>query len=247
MNRLLNIPQYRQLFGAAYPDIPVERLRFQHAANAIAAYEMNFFTYIDSPWDRFLAGESDALSTEAKRGAELFYGEAGCSQCHNGSLLTDQKFHNIGVPQIGPGKGDEAPLDYGRGRETGDSADRFAFRTPPLRNVTLTGPWMHNGAYTTLEAAVRHHLDPVSALKNYDASQLDPLLEETFVYRSSVLQALDPLVSTPKSLTDQQIRDLIAFLVALESPSAGDGCELIPDAVPSGLPIDVDPSHPCEG
>lgn len=245
MDRLLVIPQYRQLFGAAYPDIPVERLRFQHAANAIAAYEMSLFTYADSPWDRFLAGESDALSTEAKRGAELFYGEAGCSQCHNGSLLTDQKFHNIGVPQIGPGKGDEAPLDYGRGRETGDSADRFAFRTPPLRNVTLTGPWMHNGAYTTLEAAVRHHLDPVSALKNYDASQLDPLLEETFVYRSSVLQTLDPLVSTPKSLTDQQIQDLILFLTALESPSAGDGCKLIPDLVPSGLPIDVDPANPC--
>lgn len=245
MDRVLAIPKYRQLFEAAYPDIPLERLRFQHAANAIAAYEMSLFNYADSPWDRFLAGESDALSPEAMRGVALFYGEAGCSHCHNGALLTDQKFHNIGVPQIGPGKGDESPLDYGRGRVTGDSADRYAFRTPPLRNVTLTGPWMHNGAYTTLEAAVRHHLDPESSMKNYDASQLDPQLIETFIYRSSVLQSLDPLVSTPKSLTDQQVQDLMAFLAALESPSARNGCELVPDSVPSGLPIDVDPANPC--
>lgn len=245
MDRLLQIPEYQSLFTAAYPDMPAEWLRFQHATNAIAAYEMSLFTHADSPWDRYLAGDSSALSPEAKRGAELFYGEAGCSSCHNGSLLTDQEFYNICVPQLGPGKGEEAPLDFGRGRETEIADDRFAFRTPPLRNVALTGPWMHNGAYTTLEGAVRHHLDPISALANYDVSQLDPILRETYQPDSDMLDSLDPLVSTPVALSDRQFDDLMAFLSALTSPSAQSGCDLIPNSVPSGLPVDTDPSTPC--
>ncbi len=246
MDRLLQVPGYRELFAAAFPDIPPEWLRFQHAANAIAAYEMEAFTHIDSPWDRYLAGEETALKAKAKRGASLFFGEAGCSQCHNGSLLTDQDFHNIGVPQIGPGKGDEAPFDYGRGRETGLDRDRFAFRTPPLRNVSLTGPWMHNGAYMTLEGAVKHHLNIEAALDSYDVSQLSPQLRESYQIPSGLLLTLDPLVSDPTELTDQQFDDLMDFLFALTSPSSMDGCELVPDSVPSGLPVDTDPTGYCD-
>ncbi|HSG17075.1 MAG TPA: cytochrome c peroxidase, partial [Anaerolineae bacterium] len=245
MDRLLAIPEYRTLFADAYPEIAHERLRFQHAANAIAAYEMSVFTHLDSPWDRYLAGEQEALAPEARRGAALFFGEAGCSQCHNGPLLTDQRFHNIGVPQLGPGKGDDEGHDYGRGRETGLTADMYAFRTPPLRNVALTGPWMHNGAYITLEDAVRHHLDPAQAFENYDSAQLDPLLEETYEYQSGVLLTLDPLLEEPITLTDREVGALMAFLHALTSPSAAAGCELVPESVPSGLPVDVDPVNPC--
>jgi cytochrome c peroxidase len=165
----------------------MKRLRFQHAANAIAAYEMSAFTFTDSPWDRFLLGDDSALSTEAARGARLFYGKAGCSACHNGRLLTDQKHHNIGVPQLGPGKGDEAPEDFGRGRETGLAKDMFAFRTPPLRNVSATCAWMHNGAYTTLEGTVRHRIDPAFALANYDIGQIDPMSRETVQTGGSLL------------------------------------------------------------
>jgi cytochrome c peroxidase len=207
---------------------------------------MSVFTYADSPWDRFLAGDANALSFEAKRGAFLFYGDAGCSQCHNGSLLTDQGYHNIGVPQLGPGKGDEAPLDYGRGRETGLAGDRYAFRTPPLRNVALTGPWMHNGAYTTLEGAIRHHLNPVSALAIYDISQLDPGLRETYQEQRAVLGTLDPMVETAIVLSDRQVNDLLAFLEALTSPTTVNSCKLIPEFEPSGLPIDRDPNVACE-
>ncbi len=84
MERLLVIPEYQKMFASAFPDVQMERLRFQHAANAIAAYEMSAFTFTDSPWDRFLLGDDSALSTEAARGARLFFGEAGCSACHNG-------------------------------------------------------------------------------------------------------------------------------------------------------------------
>jgi cytochrome c peroxidase len=245
MERLLQIPEYKELFAAAYPNVPLSWLRFQHAANAIASYEMSVFTYADSPWDRFLAGDANALSSEAKRGAFLFYGDAGCSHCHNGSLLTDQSYHNIGVPQLGPGKGDEAPLDYGRGRETGLAKDRYAFRTPPLRNVALSGPWMHNGAYTSLEGAVRHHLDPATAVETYDISQLDPGLRGTYQEQPAVLSTLDPLVATPLVLSDRQVNDLLAFLEALTSPTTANSCELIPESVPSGLPIDRDPTTHC--
>ncbi|MDW8317320.1 MAG: FG-GAP-like repeat-containing protein [Anaerolineae bacterium] len=244
MRRLLAIPGYRELFAAAYPDLPLETLGFQHAANALAAFEIHAFTLLDSPWDRYLAGDDSALSPQAKRGALLFYGQAGCARCHSGNLLTDQQFHNIGVPQIGPGKGRpgmSAHIDPGRARETNDPADRFRFRTPPLRNVAITGPWMHNGAYLTLEEAIRHHLDPKAALERYDLTRLPTDLQSDTIWneakKQALLETLDPLVATPTVLDDGQIADLLAFLEALTDPRAADLSYLTPEAVPSGLPV----------
>jgi cytochrome c peroxidase len=241
MVRVLAIPEYQAMFRAAYPDVPLEELGFEHAANALAAYQMETFTFLDSPWDRFLQGDESTLSPEAAAGAVLFYGKAGCAQCHSGSLLSDLQFHNIGVPQIGPGKGVEAPLDYGRARETGDDNDLFAFRTPPLRNVAITGPWMHNGAYTTLEAAVRHHLNPAEAVAHYDFGQLSPLvLEEdsgdTAVHTASL--SAPSLFNMQTDLTDAEVMALLAFLESLTSPSAADLSTIPPETVPSGLPVD---------
>ena len=248
MERVLAYPEYVALFTAAYPDIPTEELGFQHAANAIAAFEMSAYTFVDSPWDRYVAGDLEALSTQEKRGAQLFYGAAGCGSCHSGALLTDQDFHNIAVPQFGPGKGDEAPLDYGRYRETLEPTDLYAFRTPPLRNVALTAPYMHNGAFTTLESAVRHHLDAASSLENYDLSQLptayqavylsDPAAQARLAEGMPQLGVIDPLLATPLELTEGEVQDLLAFLHALTSPSAGDLSGTVPAAVPSGLLIE---------
>jgi cytochrome c peroxidase len=241
IGRLLNNPEYETLFARAYPGVAEEDLGFEHAANAIAAYEIVTFTFLDAPWDRYVAGEHAALSDEAKRGALLFYGKAECAECHSGNLFTDQAHHNTCVPQLGPGKGDEAPLDLGRARETGEAADRFAFRTPPLRNVAVTGPWMHDGAYTTLEAAVYHHLNPEEALRNYDVSQLPPALQKTALGDSETLemmmQGLDPLVGEPVTLTGGEFGQLLAFLYALTSPSVEELIYAIPESVPSGLPV----------
>lgn len=245
MDRLLALPGYQALFAAAYPDIPLEQLGFQQAANAIAAYEMHTFTYTGSPWNRYLSGEEAALSEQARRGAALFYGQAGCAECHNGPLLTDQQFHNIGVPQLGPGKNDEKGFDYGRQLETGLQEDMYAFRTPPLHNVTLTGPWMHNGACTTLEEAVRFHFDPATALQEFDALQLHPLHWATYKIPADLLHNLDPLLQEAPALNDEQVADLLAFLETLTDPAAANGCELIPDSVPSGLPLDTDPNAGC--
>lgn len=239
--RLLAEPGYVALFAAAYPNVPPEQIGFEHAAAAIAAYEIAAFTFMDSPWDRYLAGDQTALSDEAKAGAILFYGDAGCGSCHGGNLLTDQQFHNIGAPQLGPGKLSDERLDLGRFLETGRHEDRYAFRTPPLRNVTLTGPYLHNGAYADLEAVIRHHLNPAGALAAYDPQMLPPLFRDTVrtepEIHADILSTLDPRLATLPTLTDEEIGQLLAFLKALESPSAVDMSHLVPDSVPSGLPV----------
>ncbi|HXF86549.1 MAG TPA: FG-GAP-like repeat-containing protein [Anaerolineales bacterium] len=242
MKRLLAIPAYVELFHAAYPNVPLDELGFQHAANALAAYEIVTFTFEDSPFDRYLQGDKTALSEEAKQGALLFYGKAGCASCHSGGLLSDQKFYNLAVPQIGDGKGREQPLDLGRARETGNDCDRFAFRTPPLRNVTITGPWMHNGAFTSLEAAVRHHFDPKASLQNYDPNQLPERLRDTVQNQPETLSALLQWYTSENAsegvhLSDEEMRLLLIFLDSLTSPSALDLRHTIPASVPSGLPV----------
>lgn len=242
MDRLLEVEGYEALFATAYPAVASGDLGFQHAANALAAYQADAFAFAATPWDAYVAGDVDALNDAARRGAILFHGDAGCVLCHSGQLLTDQGFHNVGVPQLGPGKGDEAPADLGRARITGGESDNCAFRTPPLRNVELTGPWMHDGAYTDLESAVRHMVGPASALASYDPTGLRPELQNTV--RSSppetefILDTLDLYVATDRRLSDTQVEDLLAFLGALTDPAATDLTSLIPASVPSGLPLD---------
>lgn len=190
--RLQAIPEYVELFRLAYPEAvqAAEDITFVLAANAIAAFEATAFRADDAPFDRYLRGDRHSLTGEQKRGMQLFYGAAGCSSCHSGKFQTDHEFHAIAMPQIGPGKADgrdpsywdatgiNAVLeDFGRGRVTVRPGDNYKFRTPSLRNVATTGPWSHAGAYDSLEAVVRHHLDPVASLHAYepDAALLPPL------------------------------------------------------------------------
>lgn len=219
MARLLALPAYPPLFAAAYPDVPAEALNFTHAANALAAYQTAAFTISDTPWDRYLAGESEAISLAAKQGALLFYGKAGCAHCHSGNLFTDQQYHNIGTPQFGPGTSPIAPLDYGRFNITNQPADRFAFRTPSLRNVALTGPYLHNGAYDSLEEVIRHHLDPAGSLAAYNGRSLPPTLRATVqneaVTQQEILRTLSSLLPEKRLINNQEIAQLVAFLLSL--------------------------------
>ncbi len=241
MRRLLAIDGYVALFQAAYPAVPSDQLGFQHAANAIAAFETEAFASTGSPFDDYLRGANKALSPEAKRGALLFFGEAGCGQCHRGPELSDQEFHNIAVPQLGPGFAPAPPEDYGHGGITGSDDERYTFRTPPLRNVALTAPYMHDGAYTTLEAAVRHYRDVSESLTGYDDQVLRPELQGTYLndpgQLEAILQTLDDRVATPISLTETEVGDLAEFLRSLTDPAAADLGHLVPAEVPSGLPV----------
>ena len=245
MQRLLAIPEYVDKFHRAFPDFPtigLPELRFEQAAQALAAFQISALTKTDSPFDRYLRHDDAALTTQQKRGARLFFGKALCSSCHNGPLLGGNGFANAGVPQLGPGSPTTPPLDRGRA----DLPDQqqgyqFAFRVAPLRNVELTAPYMHDGAFPTLEAVVRHYNDAPLTLTTYDASQLDPALRPTYhgdaATTDSVLSTLDFRLRTPLHLTDAEMGDLVAFLKSLTDPAARDLRALVPAAVPSGLPV----------
>lgn len=242
MERLLVYPEYVALFQAAYPNVAMEDLTFAQAANAIAAFEIEAYSLPNSPWNNYLNGDSSALSELEKEGALLFYGEANCATCHSGSLLTDQTPHALAVPQVGPGKGDESPLDLGRWRETVLDADMYAFRTPSLHNVAVSGPYMHDGAFATLEAAVLHHLDPETSLLNYDPTEhLHPDLYDTFqddpALLAEMLDYVDPTLAPERPLTNAEIEALLAFLHALTDPTVTGLDRYVPSSVPSGLPV----------
>lgn len=237
---------YEPLFDEAFPG-HAGAWGYDHVAKGILAYARERFRFEDSPWDRWVAGDAGALSDEAKEGALLFFGSAGCARCHSGSGLSDGLAHNMGVPQVLPTYSPQLPLDVGAFEFTGDPKDRYAFRTPTLHNVAVTFPYMRNGVIRTLEGAVRHTLDPRAALREWRASEvpkthlgsssIDPAVgfapEET--YYQQLLATLDPLVRTPVQLTDDEVGLLLIFLESLSDPSFLNRSAEIPTEVPSGL------------
>ena len=247
-NRLQEIPEYVEQFRAAYADIAhPEDITYVHAANAIAAFEATAWRADNSPFDRFLRGDRGAMSRNARFGMLVFYGRAGCGGCHSGKFQTDHGFYAAAVPQIGPGKGDgvNGNEDFGRERVSGDPADRFRFRVPSLRNVALTGPWGHDGAFGSLENMVRHHLDPFGSLAAYDRSQvslpsrddldaLDFLAHDDPASREAIANACE---LQPRRLRKREFAALMDFLHALTDPDSLDLRDDVPRRIPSGLPV----------
>jgi len=250
VERLTGIPEYVDLFVAAYDDVegPGD-ITITHVGNAIDDFINSEWRSVDSPFDRFLEGDLSALTVQQRRGADLFFGDAGCASCHSGALLTDDEFRALAIPPFGPGRirrFDPYARDVGRLSETDLGEDAYRFRTPSLRNVADTGPWGHNGAYASLEAMIRHHMDPLAALETWDRSQVvlpaddgfdsrDFIIWEDFREMERFQRALD---RPPIQVEDHQIGDLIAFLESLSDPIALEGRLGIPDRVPSGLPVD---------
>jgi len=141
---LATVPEYRDRFGRVFAG----DISFDNVIRAMAAFERSLLAF-DAPYDRFRAGNASALSRQQQDGLALFMGRAGCSACHTPPLFTDAGFHTLGVPQVGP-----AAIDPGRFAVTGDERDRGAFRTPTLRNAALTGPYMHDGVFSTLNDVI---------------------------------------------------------------------------------------------
>ncbi|UWR47182.1 cytochrome-c peroxidase [Phaeobacter inhibens] len=242
--RVADIPEYRQRFdrvlGQGAP------IQFTDIGNMLAAFIRFEWRADDSPFDRAQM-QGEPLLPAAARGQEAFYGAAGCSQCHSGWLQTDNGFHAIAMPQLGPGKAarfEAHARDEGRLRVTGNADDAYRFRTPSLRNVALTAPYGHSGAYATLEAVVRHHLNPLDALMSYDRSQaVLPALQGAIDWAAmddpaEVQRIASANDLVPVTLSDDEVADLIAFLEALTDSTAAAGRLGVPDAVPSGLPVE---------
>ncbi len=239
MQRLGAIDGYVQLFDAAFPDQAFDTLTFAHAANAIAAYEREAFSFPSSAWDAYLDGSLAAISDAAKVGALRFYGPAGCGECHSGALLTDHEFHSTGVPQLGPGLGVSAPFDHGRELVTGDPQDRFGFRTPSLRNVEVSAPYMHDGAHVDFERVLVHYASPATGIADFKSDGLLPELAAT-VQRSrthieEIVGTLSrDLVVEPSFVGLSNIRE---FLETLTDPAVFSLPNIRPDTVPSGLTV----------
>ncbi len=251
VQRLESHPEYNQRFAQVFGEQEITPL---HLVTALAAFERRFI-FTDSPWDAYIAGDETALNDQQKRGALLFYGalnpQVNCVACHSGDLFTDLDFHNLLVPQIGPGKGDgiDDREDWGRARVTFDWRDRYAFRTPSLRNVELTAPYFHSGSHPTLESAIWHHANLWESASSYDPSANLPqefqsaLRPYNFARQS---QTVTPLLADGLPLTEQDVRDLVAFLRSLTDPAARDLTAFIPQEVPSGLALDPLPTAPIE-
>lgn len=237
MDRLLAHDEYVALFDEAFPG---REPTITHVARALGAFQISAFSTEQSAWNRYLQGDQTAISVSAKQGALLFYGRAGCADCHQGTMMTDEQFHNIAIPQMGPGKGMYQPLDYGRYLVTGDDQDRFAFRTPSLHNVALTAPYMHNGTFTTLEQVIRHKMNIRESLRTYTGDHLPPLFQETLHDDADVIAFILATVDSDideLELSDDDVDDLIAFLESLTDMRALQLSHLIPERVPGGLPV----------
>lgn len=181
---------------------------------AIAAFERTL-TAVNSPFDRFLAGDTDALTPQQRSGLESFR-DAECTECHEGPMLSDFDLHAEGVKE----NPTLAEPDGGDGR--------FRFRTPPLRNVALTAPYMHNGMLATLEDVLRFY----DRGRSENPNVLDTRRRRGRDRDRSVAR-LDRDFRRVDDMTEREMRDIIAFLESLTDP---DFDRTIPTRVPSGLP-----------
>ena len=181
VKKLSAIKGYRDQFQAALGT----GVSVQGIGDAIAAYERTIIS-TNSSFDKFVMGDTNAMDESAQRGMALFKGKARCVLCHNGSNFTDNHFHNLGVPQVGP-----MAEDLGRFYVTKHEHDKGAFKTPTLRSITETSPYMHDGAFKTLEEVI-----------------------EFFDQGGQSNTNLSPLMK-PLGLSAQEKTDLLAFLKAL--------------------------------
>ena len=142
MARLRANPEYVLMFRNAFPEATTaSKMTIVQYANAISAFQATAFRADKSPFDRFLRGETDAMSTAQQRGMDLFYNAANCSSCHSGKFQTDHGFHAIAMPQFGPGFFSSVATqqeDLGRREMIVDDTLKYKFRTPSLRNIALT-------------------------------------------------------------------------------------------------------------
>ncbi|MFT4938345.1 MAG: cytochrome c peroxidase [Paraglaciecola sp.] len=247
LQRLRDIPEYVNMFRDAFDDVSeAADIEIQHYGNAVSAFQAFAFRSDNSQFDQYIKGNTDALTDKQISGMELFYGDAGCSSCHSGPFQTDHKFYGIAMPQVGPGS-EEFPLEDSGLFETTRLAEDWAkFRTPSLRNVWVTAPYGHTGAYNTLKSVVEHHLDPLISLENYRIGQLivpkdDVLGEHDYAaydnleFRQKIIDAND---LQPMSLSRQEVGDILEFLRSLTDWNALNQDWMIPQSVPSGLPVE---------
>ena len=245
--RRLNASQpYVQRFASAFASSENDAITYEMLASALAEFQFSL-TFANAPIDQFARGQHTAMTTKEKKGALLFFGKANCVSCHavsgrSNEMFSDFKTHVIGVPQIspdetnvsfdGPGKNE----DFGLEQVSGDVADRYKFRTSPLRNISLQKSFFHNGAFSTLESAIKHHLDVHKSVKHYNPSRhVDPDLAGPIAPMDGVLSRLDSRLRKPLKLHDDEFSELVEFVrFGLLDERVTVLPTLIPESLPSG-------------
>jgi cytochrome c peroxidase len=250
LRRLNADANYRQLFARVFPRVKAGApISFDDFGRAISEFEFTQ-VYADAPIDRYARGIHSALTVEQKQGAVLFFGRAGCVSCHavagrSNEMFSDFRQHVAGIPQIAPTTsnvlfdGPGANEDFGLEQVTGNPADRYAFRTSPLRNVALQPAFMHDGAFVRLEDAMRYHLDAVAGAAAFSPARLPADLQGPTGPVPPVLERLDPLLRTPVALSGEEFDWLVDFVRnGLLDPAAAPQHlrRLIPQKLPSGRP-----------
>ncbi|UII79459.1 cytochrome-c peroxidase [Flagellimonas sp. CMM7] len=208
IDRLKNIPEYQTLFKNAFND--AEPITIENLGKAIAAFERTLINN-NSRFDQYMRGDGEAILISEKDGFEQFK-KVGCVNCHNGPMFSDYKMHVLGVPE-----NSKLPfVDFGIADIS--AKDSFAFRTPSLRNLRFTAPYMHNGSFMTLRRVLEFYED-ISKGKvrnpNVHPSQFDPFVHDL-------------------ELSVKEMGLIISFLNTLNDP---DFDKTIPENVPSGLPV----------
>jgi cytochrome c peroxidase len=253
LRRINGVVEYRKRFGKIFPSVRTGGpITFDMFGLAVAEFEFTLI-FADAPIDKFARGERNAMTDDQKKGALLFFGSAGCVECHRVSgesneMFSDFSQHVIGVPQIVPMNGNvpfDGPgqnEDFGLEQISGNPGDRYKFRTSPLRNVSLQPSFFHNGAFTRLEDAVRHHLDVFESARNYSAGAAGVAadLREPTGPIEPVLALIDPVLATPINLSGVELRQLVDFVGngLLDRRANPDNLrKLIPRSVPSGFPV----------
>lgn len=221
---------------------------------AIAEFEFTLI-FAEAPIDHFARGEHEAMTISEKKGALIFFGKGQCVTCHavagkSNEMFSDFQMHVMGVPQIAPefgmGKGNvifDGPNqdeDFGLEQITGDPADRYRFRSSPLRNVALQPAFFHNGAFTRLEDAIYHHLHVFESARKYDPIRagVDKDLTLRLGPMEPVLERLDPLLLNPPRLTAEEFENLVTFVrtgLLDERAERQNLCGLMPSKLPSAM------------
>jgi cytochrome c peroxidase len=261
LEKLNDNDTYPGLFAKSFPKVRAGNpIDFTMVGRAIAEFEFSQIC-ADAPLDKYARGTDNTLLTDAeKRGALIFFGKGQCVSCHavageSNEMFSDFKTHVIAAPQIAPvfGKetgnvlfdGDDGTEDYGHERVTGDEADRYMFRTAPLRNLAVAPAFFHDGAVLTVEAAIRHHLNVEESLSDYDAEDVydpadDVYLDTDLTFRRGpyppMIARLDETLKEGIDLTEREISDLVEFVgVALTDEDCVEAkvlCDLVPPSTP---------------
>ena len=257
LDRLNARTEYVNRFTSVFPSVATDGIDFTMVAAALAEFQFNQ-TAADAPLDQYARGTDNSLLTTAeKRGALVFFGKGQCVSCHAvagaaNEMFSDFQNHVLAVPQVAPefgaglgnvvfdGAGQDE--DFGRERSTMDEADRYMFRTAPLRNLARSPAYFHNGAFTDLEDAIRHHLDVFNSATDYDPAVAGVAADLTKLGPvDDMLARVDPWLESPPALTDVEIANLVTFVrdALLDEKSAPRRqCAAMPDHLPSGATLE---------